>query len=339
MLQVGKLLGVIGLVLVIASCGQVKNLTAKNKYLANEFNGDRLLIWDLPDNEIIHRWSLTDNGFSEWGEYSPDGKYLATTSDGGNELVLWDAQTIQEIRRFRNDGVFAFTPDSKYLVSDSDSGGLTLWDVGTGNAITSYKVPDHPHQIVFSPDGKQVLCIGFFAGPLIFETQTGKLVQSFSNVGYGFPFHNAFLNFSIYRTLDHKERTCLMELSTRKKICTLGTELEHFKYISIALSPDETRLVSCPNFTEKQSKIILWDAKAGKKIFDLTGPGWQRVYLVFSPDGTKVAAGARGVRVWDVKTGKLLHQLDWEEKLLTRSLSFSPDGKNLLIGRDDWRNP
>jgi WD40 repeat protein len=55
--------------------------------------------------------------------------------------------------------------------------------------------------------------------------------------------------------------------------------------------------------------------------------------VAFSPDGTKVAAGLSGyhkIYVWDVRTKKLLHQLDpprgWG---FIHTVAFSPDGKTL----------
>jgi WD40 repeat protein len=52
--------------------------------------------------------------------------------------------------------------------------------------------------------------------------------------------------------------------------------------------------------------------------------------MAFSPDGRLLAAGAanRSVPIWDLQTGRMLHQLAGHDQPL-HCLVFSPDGKVL----------
>jgi WD40 repeat protein len=52
--------------------------------------------------------------------------------------------------------------------------------------------------------------------------------------------------------------------------------------------------------------------------------------MAFSPDGRQLAAGAanRSVPIWDLQTGRMLHQLAGHDQPL-HCLVFSPDGKVL----------
>jgi WD40 repeat protein len=63
--------------------------------------------------------------------------------------------------------------------------------------------------------------------------------------------------------------------------------------------------------------VKLWEIKSGKLLRTLDG-GAQS--LAFSPDGSYLVAGSR---IWDVKSWKLLHTLEQD----SRSLAFSPNGK------------
>jgi WD40 repeat protein len=56
----------------------------------------------------------------------------------------------------------------------------------------------------------------------------------------------------------------------------------------------------------------------------------------FSPDGTRVASGAGdGVRIWNVRTGKLIGRALTEHKGAVSSVAFSADGGRVVSGSGD----
>ena len=78
--------------------------------------------------------------------------------------------------------------------------------------------------------------------------------------------------------------------------------------------------------------VRLWNSLTGKEELKLTDHTNEVKCAAFSPDGTKVASGAR-----DNTT--LIHNISTKdiEKTLTESdtiwgLDFSPDGKRLVVG-------
>lgn len=84
---------------------------------------------------------------------------------------------------------------------------------------------------------------------------------------------------------------------------------------------------------EGYSEVRLFDT-AGKLVRTLGQNGYGSVRPVFSPDGKILAAGNRNrvTQLFDVATGKLLHELD---KRMTHEIAFSPDGKTLAAGYVD----
>jgi WD40 repeat protein len=63
--------------------------------------------------------------------------------------------------------------------------------------------------------------------------------------------------------------------------------------------------------------------------------------VAFSPDGHLLAAGStdRTVKLWDIKTGTLIHTLSATYMQAILSLAFSPDGHTLAVGSEHGPNP
>jgi WD40 repeat protein len=76
--------------------------------------------------------------------------------------------------------------------------------------------------------------------------------------------------------------------------------------------------------------IVLWDAATGERLREVRVPRAPVYCLAFSGDGRWLAAasGSR-IRVFDVTTGRLLHEL--RDIALPHALQFSADGKRLLV--------
>src|SRR5262249_6394320 len=106
-----------------------------------------------------------------------------------------------------------------------------------------------------------------------------------------------------------------------------GKELRRFpklpRQISprLALSLDESLIAG---HDPELKKVIIWEAATGKELHRLEGL-WPRP-ITFSPDNRRLIAGSeRGLSVWDVKSGKLLHELGKNQEHYSGTMS--PDGK------------
>ena len=98
--------------------------------------------------------------------YSPDGRYIATSSDSPDTTVkVWDAQTGTEVYSFGpNPGRawgLAFSPDSNQLGAGGQGGYIKVWDLITGlEASNMIGQASTVSTVGFTPDGQQLISGG-----------------------------------------------------------------------------------------------------------------------------------------------------------------------------------
>ena len=109
--------------------------------------------------------------------YSPDGKYVAITSDRGVIKIL-NASTGKEFLAWNDHttgGSSAmFSPDGKLIANASYDGTAKLWEASTGKNLLTLPVPGASF-ISFSPDGKR-LAVGGESGVYVFVLPIEDLV-------------------------------------------------------------------------------------------------------------------------------------------------------------------
>jgi serine/threonine protein kinase/WD40 repeat protein/Tfp pilus assembly protein PilF len=90
---------------------------------------------------------------------SPDGKWIATGTQHGPGVKLWEAQTGKEHRHLIRDERMAtvtFSPDSRWLVTGTGT-AFAVWDVVSGNLVREIRREQDRGDAsgaAFSPDGK-----------------------------------------------------------------------------------------------------------------------------------------------------------------------------------------
>jgi WD40 repeat protein/DNA-binding SARP family transcriptional activator len=240
--------------------------------------------------------------------WSPDGRYIATTSASDGTSRIWDAGT-GELRstlpgQVGPDASVAWSPDSARLVTGGARGAVTIWEMGGGQfqpllSLSAGEMSGGIGGVAFSPDGSRVMASGSGAVKIWDvgsngDAEWGNLPSS-ARSGVG-PFAE--------------------------------------------FMPDGRRLVAS---STQGVGLTVWDLRTHRVVRTVTSATIGILTgLAVRPDGGAIAAGGEGlgfygsyggevVETWDPTTGEKLFGI--HRQLDVNDVAFSPDGK-YLVGAD-----
>lgn len=291
-------------------------------------------------------------GHSEWihdAAFSPDGQRIVTASYDGT-LRLWNADPaahanpavlLAPVDQYENGGVdhLEFSADGRRLLSGDDWGNVYVWDANTSALISRLRHDDVPPRSISS--GRQPVFLARGSSVLTWEGGKGTLhvqdIQTGQEVLPPFAIPNSQsvkrLDFSADRTkalvLFSGGRMRLFDLTSGKPLMERDGAPEE---ADIALSPDASLI----GVTDEQGWRLL-DAATGQEITRLDSPTEHQGFIVFSPTNDRVTTVAedRTVRLWEVRTGRMLAVLArWNDRESGSGAPvFSPDA-SMVITRD-----
>lgn len=152
-----------------------------------------LALWDFEADAMIHRFEghkyhLRAVAISSDGTMALSGSQQGGSTwggeEGGGDLILWNLETGEEIRRFNTDKditSIAFSTDGRHALTVSAfHNNAVLWDVATGKLIRRFELGGSGgFGVVFSPDETSALFATGGDGLVLVDIQTGKILRTF----------------------------------------------------------------------------------------------------------------------------------------------------------------
>jgi WD40 repeat protein len=251
----------------------------------------------------------------EYCAFTPDGHWFLTV--GADGAHVRDAGNGAEVRRF---GEFKglrsadLSRDGSRLatLNHYDQVEARVWDVATGSLVGKVAVPPSPPgmpKVCLSPDGKKLAySCSREPGITLYDVETGARLIAWN--------------------------------AARERVW------------DVAFLPDGSHLVSGGD----DPVLRVWDAATGKLAREIGSDLAETGRIAVSPDGNHLATigqrradppsqvwqGDDFVRLWDLKTGKLLRRLPVPPGAThpnfpagLNALAFTQDGKSLLVGGVD----
>jgi len=303
--------------------------------------GRAVRLWTLQPDP--HSASWVDLGGHDsnvnWATFSPDGSYIASTSDDGT-IRIWSAgssqSTVQPMPAHKQEVISAVVShDGTYIVSGSIDTSVRVWNSHTGEATLS-PLSGHKESVLsvsISPDGRLIASASRDHNIQLWNAQSGeatgkpmcehrKAVRdvTFSHSGSWLASASEDCTARLWGVATRKA-LAFGPLGCQKVACT------------IAFSPDDGLIAA----GDDSGRVYLWRTDTGKQAHEPLYANDKRVWSVaFSPNGMQIVSGGsdNAARIWDINTGQCLHILQGHTNEV-RSVAWFLDGRNIGTGSYD----
>lgn len=273
---------------------------------------------------------------SSYGKFSSDGKKALTSGFDEPKLYIWDVQKrkkqgiIDKFKQPVDDAMFV--SDDKYISTISRNGNIELWDSSSLNNIkrTNIKIPNNSIalQCKYSDDGGIAV---IYADNTINIVDTVKC-RKISNIKWNDDEIESMM-FS-----NNKKQLAVTGLTSGLTIYNVNTGkiMHKFKKSSIkssTISSDSSMIAAAGT-----NKAYVYDAKNYKQIRCIKDidNGINITSIAFNYDNSSLLVGLddKTVRIYNIKTGKLEHELSLPNSIGQSELKkfiYRENGKILII--------
>jgi WD40 repeat protein len=222
-------------------------------------NGD-LCLWDIATGHVVRLFDTSDLHVMALA-YSPDGRWLLSGSNDGNQenkLQLWDIRSGKEVATLQHSKkatyAIAWLPDGNSALSAGKDRIIRLWDVKARKE--TLRLEGHTDTVVglvISPDGRRALSSSWEGTIRLWDLKTGRELRRFLG-------HSDFVK-------------------------------------AVKFTPDGRRAVSASH----DRTVRVWDIETGKELRRFEGHGVQFADVAISPDGKHVVCGCMDGKAWDCR--------------------------------------
>ena len=275
-------------------------------------------VWDMNTGKCLSEFE--SHKFVESIAITPDNMIVSGLRDG--TIKVWDSSvenllsTQEYIDRING---LVISPDNTKIVT-YNSGIIRVWDLNTGKLLQLLG-GDFINSVAIGPDSSNIILACMNPEIKVQDMDTGKVLKTLAG-------HTGSIE-SIAITSDNSKivsgsgtkysikihdfiHDCTIkvwDIDTGKVLKTLAGHTGSIE--SIAITSDNSKIVSGSGPGYKESTIRVWDLERGKLLKNLDHSASVNSVTI-SPDNSKIVSGSNDniIKVWDLETGKLLKLLE-----------------------------
>lgn len=276
-------------------------------------------------------------------DFTDDGRF-AFTGFSGDDVVMWDMETGQQLRTYQSRGGYvvkglALSPDSTRLaVGYTNPPVVVVYDVQTTDVVRYIDgvVGEELQSLAYSLDGRFIAVADEKGMSRVLDADSGETVTIMLNKNRDALRQLAFSpdSLTLLGAADSGE-IVVWEMPSGKEIYRLGAaEGGHQSGAkAVAFMPDRAHFVSVG---DKDGLLLVWDAFTMTIVRRFEAVGTPLFTVAVSRDGQRVIAGGTNgaVFVWDWDTIAQPQRLTGHQGRVYAS-AFSPDGETALTGSID----
>jgi eukaryotic-like serine/threonine-protein kinase len=314
--------------------------------LASASFNRRVDLWDTGTGRHVRSLPHT-TGLVVGVAFSPDGLRLASAGED-KTVRLWDPATGREVLGLRgHDGLcacLAFSSDGGRLASAGEDKTIRIWDATPlqsheGQETLTLQDSNEIWSLAASPDGRKIASGGWSMPVKVWDAQTGQ-------GSVDFPGHRTIVFCVAWQSDSQRLAVAggngplfsvkVLDAQTRREVFTFPEQPTGVEFLAVAFSPDRRYLVT----GNKVGAVQVWDARDGRPVGTLGAHDREVRGVVFSSDGSHLAAASGGgkVKVWEWDPSRLgqVREPKFERQArvpgMYLNVAFSPDGQYMVMG-------
>jgi WD40 repeat protein/serine/threonine protein kinase len=300
-------------------------------------------VWNLQTGEPSLQQPIRHDAAITQVQFSPDGRWLATSSDD-KQCIVWNATNGQQFSpRLRHGSRVTrilFSADARWICTLSEDNYARIWEIRTGRLVVSpFRHNGMPQACLFTPNGRGLLTAGHdqLLRHWILPIQLDEEVEDKEIMAIARPLISndsriaTSPNGKIAANYRGDQPVRLRNATTREP---LGDALKTNGSVSaVAFSQDNQWLVT----GGAEGEVQVWSTANSQPRWAQPGHHTSKVFIAaFHPRGELLATGSddNSIRVWNAVTGEPLYAPIRHEGGVYW-LNFSSDGTTLFSASVD----